>query len=634
MMLKDYLTKELILNNEIYIDFFDTLVHRDCSPETILHMWAKKMHYEFPQYTPEIFYLSRKQAEEDLRYALNNNSQNDFSYETLMREIYVRLGIDLVDFTCFVEHSFNFEVGIEIDHIYIDEELEKLITAFDIHFYILSDFYLPEIALKSICNHLGIDKYIIKIYVSSDWNLRKSNGTFYEYLNSISSNSKVMIGDNECSDIKNARSNGFYCIKKISKYETELFGKKEVISKLNKIYTNKFYEGYAFELYLFISKLYEELIKMNCKDVFFLSREGQFLKELFEIYSKGKKKINTHYFLASRTSTFLPSLNKVEEEDFLDYFETIKAIGTKETSIYDFLKSLSFEDKEIFDYYENNSTMDKISSLNTSQMFLELINSDWFKNLYEIKRNKSKRNFMNYFDSFNIEAFDLFFVDIGWKGTIQDNIQKIIGTKYNIHGFYYGINNHTRYVNHKKGLVFDRYPNRSRFYNYYNKNDIWLEKVLAANHGTVLSYEIDGTPVLSNAKSSIELFELIKPIQNNVKKVFITLRDIFDYSLYEPKDIYLEYTMFHIKNLLLENNRVIVKAQNINDENWGVFNTKKIQKHESIFIKIRKKGKEMLLFSITKKISQFLIKFKLITIAKISIVPFMVFFYRKHSRED
>ena len=56
---------------------------------------------------------------------------------------------------------------------------------------------------------------------------------------------------------------------------------------------NKYEENnltnHAFPLYLFTVRLYDELVKKGCKDILFMSREGQFLKKLFERYCQLRK---------------------------------------------------------------------------------------------------------------------------------------------------------------------------------------------------------------------------------------------------------------------------------------------------------------------------------------------------------
>ena len=79
--------------------------------------------------------------------------------------------------------------------------------------------------------------------------------------------------------------------------------------------------------------------------VLFCSREGQLLKELFDLYQSTflhKNKIQTYYFYVSRRSTLIPSLTNPDVEDFDIIFRQYKKI-----SLENFLLNLNFSDEEI-----------------------------------------------------------------------------------------------------------------------------------------------------------------------------------------------------------------------------------------------------------------------------------------------
>ena len=47
-------------------------------------------------------------------------------------------------------------------------------------FYIISDFYADSSLLNQVLIHFGIRKYFKDIFVSSEYNARKSTGKLYE----------------------------------------------------------------------------------------------------------------------------------------------------------------------------------------------------------------------------------------------------------------------------------------------------------------------------------------------------------------------------------------------------------------------------------------------------------------------
>lgn len=85
-----------------------------------------------------------------------------------------------------------------------------------------------------------------------------------------------------------------------------LFKQKEAI---NIVYASAFNQpdvrNFAFTYFAFIEKSYTKLLKDDVKPVFFLSREGKFLKTLFDLYHDrnrycNNQKIESSYLLVSR----------------------------------------------------------------------------------------------------------------------------------------------------------------------------------------------------------------------------------------------------------------------------------------------------------------------------------------------
>ena len=87
------------------------------------------------------------------------------------------------DIEDFVEFSKELEVLLEIEHIYIDNEILDIIK---FHYengkklYVISDFYADSKLIGKILEHLGIKHYFEDIIVSSEYNARKSSGRLFE----------------------------------------------------------------------------------------------------------------------------------------------------------------------------------------------------------------------------------------------------------------------------------------------------------------------------------------------------------------------------------------------------------------------------------------------------------------------
>ena len=119
----------------------------------------------------------------------------------------------------------------------------------------------------------------------------------------------------------------------------------------NKNKENNF-SNHAFSLFLFIKRLYEKLEELKCKDILFMSREGQFLKKLFDEYLKIRKEnrlevinINSHYFYGSRNSIIKASVEDLSKENFEVLFKFFNFFMTPNS----FMHSIGFSDEQIFE---------------------------------------------------------------------------------------------------------------------------------------------------------------------------------------------------------------------------------------------------------------------------------------------
>ena len=138
------------------------------------------------------------------------------------------------------------------------------------------------------------------------------------------------------------------------------------------------YIDYAYSLYLFIRELYRKCIEDGVKNIFFLSREGQILKELFDSYLQleNNRSIKTHYFYTSRISSFVASLKNIENESFDTLFRSYRHL-----SLFKFMENCGFQMQEI------QPVMDS-SDLDFNKKIINIAESD------ELKSLKKNREFL------------------------------------------------------------------------------------------------------------------------------------------------------------------------------------------------------------------------------------------------
>lgn len=300
--------------------------------------------------------------------------------------------------------------------------------------------------------------------------------------------------------------------------------------------------NYAFSLYLFIDGLYHQCCKDGVRDLYFLSREGQFLQMLFEEYLQNNNldfKPRVHYLYVSRKAIILATLNDLSVENF-NAFKMYRGINIEE-----FLKVLDFSDKEI-QMVISSVDVDKRKrheNIIESMDFLHLKKSLLFQEIYEFKRKKANKNAKKYFcDNSFTQATSIAVVDVGWSGTIQDHLEKLGLTK-KIYGYYIGVNDNDN--PRKKGVLFNKKTNFNTFA-CYNYN---FEYVCVADHGSVEKYDDFGRPVFKEDNDC----KLYNEVYCDIRKSIITKFNQIHKSmqLYIDNDMFADYVANKHARMLL-----------------------------------------------------------------------------------
>lgn len=520
-----------VMNKKIKVvafDFFDTLVSRSVNPEVILAEWSRNICVEFQlEEAPEKLFLRRKNAEKSIK----GNGVEEPKYCELIKMVYDGLINDKIltediSFEEFYEVSEKLEFEIELNYTELIEEKISLVRQYKEEckkIVIISDSYLPRKFYLEFLRIKKVDTIFDEVYVSSEFNARKSSGSLYEIVlmnNHIKANELLMIGDNRVSDEIIPSEKGIYTMRVLGAKRNPLYRKKDITKKIisitKKNYKQQPFNGYISGILLFIERLYKNVISDDCRKLLFFSREGENLKRLFDTYQNimhPTMMVKTQYVYVSRRATLLPSLKSLGKEDFSKIFSQYSNI-----SIGDFMYSIGFSKNEIKKIL-NTLHIDSANLIDgiDNTILKRVICFEEFIELYEKKRIEQRRMLSQYFLNFIDENNSLYIVDIGWKGSIQDNIYDALQEGVKIKGYYWGVINakNTR-DNEKIGLMFadEKKEHTEEIFSY---NHIELEKVFAASHGQVLEYEQKEdsiNPVISIDKNDIEIYQYIREWQN------------------------------------------------------------------------------------------------------------------------
>lgn len=604
----------------IFFDIFDTIVSRTVQPEYTKKIWANHVIKRCNLNISMIeLYTKRNKLEASLGEKNANNGHDwEFRYIDLLNELYDELDMTLPKDE-FIKIATDIEIDIESHVQRVDDEVLKEIKKVKKEgkkIYCISDMYLSKEMITEIFNNLEIMEYFDDVFISCEYLKNKKSGELYSIvLKKLKAKPEecIMIGDNEHSDFTMPKEKGMSAIhldrnksyKKYEKFEKDnnpeiLLSKFRELLKTN---TDNF-EHTIFSLYMFTEKLYYKLLNDNLDEVFFLSREGEYLKKLFDEYQSHiyGKKIKTNYLLVSRKATYLPSLKPLEQEDFASLLQQYVYINIKE-----FLGSLNFtkEDiKDILDSYsedckkiiktaklnenetkEMNALIDKnydqkIIYLYESKILKYLKKNSKFMEIYENNRVEQNKLFKKYIKSMTKEK-RICVVDIGWNGSIQDNIANILGNDYEVTGYLFGLVTRKdpekiAKENNKHGLIFTNVPTFSNNFELFVENRTIFEVLLGASHGSANKY------VEKNGKVEVLTFEkkeerdiyvnVISKIQDKMMEIFVELSKLFANGYYDNQKLEKEINLEHFNMVFYPTKEQLNFFNKIyHYENFGVF---------------------------------------------------------------
>lgn len=504
------------------IDFFDTIMYRKVSYGIMLEVWAKYIIDNFKiNISTEEFVSFFRSSEHDLK-KMKEPDLNQILEEQFRRlELYK--GVFYSKKEEFMKLAFDSYISIEIDYQEVNKKALKTIADYKEKgdkVIIVSDFYLGKEWLEVFLKSKNILKYFDEIYVSCDYNMCKSNGTIYDFLlNKYKGDSyKIsMEGDNKYSDYKIPKYKGITVLNKwIKKHEirTSNFyvkGNKEI-----KI------DDFAYILNSFCEKLYSEIVRKEIKEIYFMSREGFFLKSVFEQFLRLKGKgsnVVLKDFMISRHATYILSYDI--KNDFKWYREYIGNHFAGKSSVKSFLEALDFQDEDIVHLKSifANMNFDEVYELFEEDSFIKFIRTTHFREKYDELYRKRLGGFKKYIEYIKISNKDKIYIcDVGWNASMQDFLHTLL-KDVTIEGYYYGLDlkfGDCCEKNIKNGVVFFNYPYISEGFDWFRLNKFLIENLFMIPMGSVARYtEMEPYYELQKFEEN-NLFNIIKPVQDRI----------------------------------------------------------------------------------------------------------------------
>lgn len=512
------INKSIIDSHETFaFDVFDTIIYRKIPPESIKDLVANFIAKETRVEYARIRHLRSESEIEVGQNNLNKGFDSDNRYDDVVSLWLKKLKKEFPS-TKFPnkEAIREYEIKKEVECQFVKKpiiDFLKLLKIKNKKIIFISDFYFDSKIINLFLKELKCDIFFDKGYCSCEYLLSKNSGRLYEKLINkkiISPNKTIMIGDNPHSDGLSAQK---YKIKNFLLYDLEQKYqnyKMELTENLKK--QNCFFNGASIEelisntlkirkdydynqglllapIYIsFVEKIISYCELNNIKNIYFLSREGKTFLNIFNKINDNPK-LSGKYLITSRKATFLMSMKNMSIKELNRIWKQYSNQTPKQL-----LTNLNLPENLLKIFNENDIDNDQIidSYYNFKKLNIIFTDEEFQKEFTAIKKEQTDY-FKKYLKSINFyENGKIALIDIGWKGSIQDNLYKI--TKKEIHGLYFGYlngQNETLKNNIKIGLISD--TNHSNWYekNLF-KNGPLFEMSTTPNEGSCVGYDSDG----------------------------------------------------------------------------------------------------------------------------------------------
>ena len=460
-------------------DIFDTTLIRKCGkPGNIFYILAHKL-YPNDKAKREDFLLWRKGAESEAR---RSNPGKDVTIEDIYNSDKIN-GFDEYTPAQLIEA----EKSVESENLIANPAIREIIRkkreeGYTICF--ISDMYLPGAMLKEVLKRESCINKDEQVYVSCEWNARKSNGALYKKLKEeLKPQQWEHFGDHPVSDYKMAKRHGIKAIKvntdfSVAEKRTTLPRNNRMhyessilagLSRAARIHSGN--DAYTTIAADFVAPAYIPYVhfvlktarERGIKTLYFLSRDSYILQKITEQLPHDG--IELRYLFVSRKSLLLPYMHNATAEKFLAVQDK-RAIRGK--SIKELAVSLGTSVEELKDGFGISFDFDRIATKEQEKTFLHAIFDTGSKYLPVLnERAKEKRALLNsYFAQERVFGNDTTaMVDVGWLGTTRlmiNNILKEEGYPETTF-FYYGVRGDVMHCQYGK------------YYSYYSPQQLSTE---------------------------------------------------------------------------------------------------------------------------------------------------------------
>lgn len=524
------------------IDVWDTLIRRECHPECIKLATAAFVFIGFKNKIRPSFkshwdiYYERIDIESHIAKSMQKTGKDEEYEVTEVLGDWIKKIFSATSEAPSATELANHELDVEIDCSFPDIGIREFIAKYPADKTIfLSDFYMNSRMLNALLENKSLTSIVSDGISSCDVGLNKRSGKLFKHVHNffdIQPHEHIHIGDNSWSDVESPAKLGVTGISYLpeqlhaERLEREsLFSSRQVLFKHLQEKTSRKVEFFkksapvldaaAFQLGVDSAPLFigfalwiaEQAVENRVDRLLFLTREGEFFQSIYSTifptrFIFGHALPQDDILEVSRLSTYVASMQECSLSEMNRVWKLLKYQSVEDLFLMLDLNCVDFSDVfrdlgiSITQVIYNPSEDPSIKKLFQSPEFLIAANRS-----IQLRKN----SVIKYLNNFNIkEGHNIGVVDIGWRGTIQDNLAKIVSSSH-IHGMYLGLRRfiNTQPQNTSKGAFG---PDENRDSSKGNLFEIFsvLEMLCMSNKGSVEFYYEDKGAIFAHRSVSKE----------------------------------------------------------------------------------------------------------------------------------
>lgn len=459
------------------VDVWDTLIRRHCHPECIKLSLAQHVHLRFQPALRATFadvqslYQERLAAEAALAGKARAAGKDDeYELEAVLAEWLGRI-FSAAQFPPDLPHQLaEVEFALECERSFPDEEISAVLAQYPARQTIfLSDFYMDAGRLQRLLALHGLDQLVGSGISSCDVGLNKRSGRLFAHVQQhyqVPPAAHVHIGDNQHSDVAMPSRHGITAVSFLppaghdrrEKSERLFASRSDLFAFLHQSTLdaarqqgapdNAFLYGVqAAPLFIgFALFIAESSLRDQVSQLYFQTREGEFFLSVYralfpEGTLAGMALPPASLLEVSRLSTFAATLQHASTDELMRVWRLVQR-----QSMRALFQTLGMAIEPHLDTLQRCGLLpeEPIDMPGSDKRVQQLFADPQFAQALLAHAEQQRAVLQAYLQQQGLsDAGVAGLVDIGWRGTIQDNLA-LLTPQAQLHGYYLGLQ---RYLN-------------------------------------------------------------------------------------------------------------------------------------------------------------------------------------------